>query len=296
MKKLLRNPFLLIISLFAVVLLTITSATLAKYYTEKEINNNQTTADKFYFTVDILGDTNTDDSLNKTFNLYGEGEKVFSFKVQNFFDSFRITESAITYSVSLTCSDNEYTPTLTPSSVNYSFTDSKEAQSNNFDLTLPYGYKDNTTVIVDITSTSPYTKQLSLVFVLHTYDYEVSYYIEDTAKSPYASLVITSYVDIPVGKLVVDWSLINVVDGVNKNLLQVDTSNPYLLDNIDGVLTLQTNKPAVGTYMTSFVNTIAINGGEAIKINFFKSDASLDYTKSQVIIDDVDGTYTITLN
>ena len=48
--------------------------------------------------------------------------------------------------------------------------------------------------------------------------------------------------------------------------------------------------------MTSFVNTIAINGGEAIKINFFKSDASLDYTKSQVIIDDVDGTYTITLN
>ncbi|MBQ9746681.1 MAG: hypothetical protein IJW21_07640, partial [Clostridia bacterium] len=69
----------------------------AKYVSERGFDSNKITAKNFYFTVDLMGDTNSQESLSKSVNIYGGETKKLKFKVQNFFDKERFTTENITY-------------------------------------------------------------------------------------------------------------------------------------------------------------------------------------------------------
>lgn len=279
MKK--RNLIILMF-LMMCCLICIVAPVVAKYVKEKNSVIN-ISSDEFYFTVDLLGDTNSEDSLEKTFQFYGGDKKEVTFSVQNYFDEFRITESDIKYTISLDV--NLPTGSVYDSSsvlINdlSDKTLAKSAKSSNlYTLTVPEGYDNNTEVVITISSTIPYTKTMKLTFVLKTFESEVSYYVIDSAKSLYAELFVTTNVPIPVGKLLVDFSNINS----SSNALQVDMTNMYLIDK-NGVL----NKIEDGeTYLKKVNNTIMINTGEAISIKFFKGDISKDYSLESTNINGV---------
>ena len=92
-------------AVYAVILLTLlsfglVSGVLAKYVVEKNYNV-EFESGKFYFTVDLLGDTNELSELTPIYNLYGADTKEINFSVQNYFDELRINENDIKYDIKM---------------------------------------------------------------------------------------------------------------------------------------------------------------------------------------------------
>lgn len=169
MKK--RNLIILIVTLIAFVAL-ITSPMLAKYLRE-ENRNVGVNAEKFYFTVDLLGDTVIDTQLSKSFDLYGGDDKQLSFNVQNYFDDFRITESNVKYNVSyqvvLPTGSAYDTSKVTLTNAGDKTLTGNTKSSLKYDLSILDGYDNGTKVVVTIKSTVPYVKEMTLTFVLNTF-------------------------------------------------------------------------------------------------------------------------------
>lgn len=292
MKK--RNLIILIVTLIAFVAL-ITSPMLAKYLREED-RNVGVNAEKFYFTVDLLGDTVIDTQLSKSFDLYGGDDKQLSFNVQNYFDDFRITESNVKYNVSyqvvLPTGSTYDTSKVTLTNAGDKTLTGNTKSSLKYDLSILDGYDNGTKVVVTIKSTVPYVKEMTLTFVLNTFSSEYSYYIIDSVNSLYAELIITTNINIPVKGLIIDFSQVNTTSAV----LQIDASNTYLLDKKDGNLVLETNKVPDGqSFLTSVTNTIAINAGEAVSFKFFKSDITKNYSLSNTQGNGVSSVYTVTI-
>ena len=292
MKK--RNLIILIVTLIAFVAL-ITSPMLAKYLRE-ENRNVGVNAEKFYFTVDLLGDTVIDTQLSKSFDLYGGDDKQLSFNVQNYFDDFRITESNVKYNVSyqvvLPTGSAYDTSKVTLTNAGDKTLTGNTKSSLKYDLSILDGYDNGTKVVVTIKSTVPYVKEMTLTFVLNTFSSEYSYYIIDSVNSLYAELIITTNINIPVKGLIIDFSQVNTTSAA----LQIDASNTYLLDKKDGNLVLETNKVPDGqSFLTSVTNTIAINAGEAVSFKFFKSDITKNYSLSNTQGNGVSSVYTVTI-
>lgn len=292
MKK--RNLIILIVTLIAFVAL-ITSPMLAKYLREED-RNVGVNAEKFYFTVDLLGDTVIDTQLSKSFDLYGGDDKQLSFNVQNYFDDFRITESNVKYNVSyqvvLPTGSAYDTSKVTLTNAGDKTLTGNTKSSLKYDLSILDGYDNGTEVVVTIKSTVPYVKEMTLTFVLNTFSSEYSYYIIDSVNSLYAELIITTNINIPVKGLIIDFSQVNTTSAV----LQIDASNTYLLDKKDGNLVLETNKVPDGqSFLTSVTNTIAINAGEAVSFKFFKSDITKNYSLSNTQGNGVSSVYTVTI-
>lgn len=292
MKK--RNLIFATVILIALVAL-ITSPMLAKYIREED-RDVGVNAEKFYFTIDLLGDTVVDTQLSKTFDLYGGDDKELSFKVQNYFDDYRITESNVSYTVSYevilptgsTYDENKVTLNDTG---NQSLTGNTKSDKV-YTLNIEDGYDNLTQIKVTVKSTTPYVKEMILTFVLNTFSSEFSYYIIDSVNSLYAELIITSNIKIDVEQLVIDFNEVNSTSAA----LQIDTSNTYLLDVIDGSLVLETNKiPDGQTYLKSVTNTVAINAGEAVSFKFFKSDITKNYSLSNTQGNGVSSVYTVTI-
>lgn len=293
MKNKKLNISLLILSLVTLVFCIVTSSiTIAKFIANKNLEGEIVETEDFYFTVDLLGDTNFEDSLTKNISLYGTGEKQIDFKTMNYFDSNRITETAISYSINLE-SNNSYLPTLSDESESFiskefNFTNSKEMQNKSFSIVFNEGFTNGTIITITIGSTVPYTKTMKLIFTLSTHEFDVSYRIVDNEGDSFATLIITCNEDIAKEKLYIDWSNVNS----QSNALLVDMTNPYLLDGLD----LITNAPS-GDYLVEMYNTIAINQGEVISIKFFKEDFEIDYSKveTSAIYDEENETYCIVL-
>lgn len=287
----------LVIILVIVAFLTIATSLFvplyAKYIKEKQ-KNVGITSEEFYFTVDLLGDTYTEADTYKKFTLAGGDEKNQEILVQNYFDDYRVNAVDTIYRVtmevtvptgssydknSVTLSmDTSIDHTLTGGTKNY----------HSWKLTIPTGYDNGTIVKLIISSVSPYSKSLTIEFECLTYDKEYSYKVIDEAGSPYATLIVKTNVNIAVGKLTIDFSAINS----SSNILQIDTTNDYVVDLVAGVPTLNTNKiPAGETYLKSVVNTIQINAGEAIEILFLKSVPTNNYTMTEVFADSDGGEF-----
>lgn len=267
----------------------------AKYIKEQE-SKITVTSDNFYFTVDLLGDTIEPSSLQKTFNLYGGDTKTINFKIQNYFDDFRITQLDTKYTVSLEVElpgGSSYDENLVELTRTGDDTFTKSVKCvDECTLNIPNGYSNNTKVIVTVSSVAPYSKVMTVIFNLKTFDSECGFYITDAKDSLYAELVITTNVNIPAGKLIIDFSDINAIS----NAIQIDMTNIYLLDNIDGVLKQITNKiPDGQEYLKKVTNTLNINAGEAITIKFFKSDITKNYTIANQQCNGVDSIYTVTI-
>lgn len=293
------KKYIIIMFIIISIVMTLASPAFAKYITggTSEVG---ITADKFYFTVDLLGDTNDDASLSKSYNLYGGDTKTLTFNIQNYFDDLRITKADITYNVSLEVNNptgsnyNKNLVTLTRTGNN---TLSKNVKSNDTcTLTVPTGYANLTTVVVTVSSTVPYTKTMVITFVFHSYEFEVAYYIIDSENSLYAELIVISNIEIGALELLIDFSLVNQ----SSNVLQVDMTNTYLLDKeeINGeiVLTQKTNKiPDGEEWYKQVYNTIHISSGEAISIKFFKSNISKNYSKSVTNIEKESSIYKVVI-
>ena len=294
-----RKIYIFSIILFFVITISVSGVALAKYFKENETNVG-ITSKNFFFTVDLLGDTVSDEMLKKSYTLAGGDDKEISFNVQNYFDEYRICDTEVTYTISMTIdsTNSSYDTsniTLTTSDpVSSEYKLNKDVKDfDKWNLTIPTGYGDNTKIKIVIKSSIPYIKEMQLEFICTTYENEYSYEMIDEADSPIARLVIKTNVDIEIGDLTIDFSAINATS----NMLQIDTTDEYVVDIIDDLPVLETNKLKPGeTYFKSVVNTIKINAGESIEIIFYKTDKTKDYSFLTVSLDSVGGKFLVTID
>lgn len=294
-----RKIYIFAIILFLVITISISSVALAKYFKENETNVG-IISKNFFFTVDLLGDTVSDEMLKKSYTLAGGDSKEINFNVQNFFDEYRICNTDVIYTISMTIDstnssyDTSNITLTTSDTISLEYKLNKDTKDyDKWNLTIPTGYGDNTKITIVIKSSSPYIKEMQLEFICTTYAKEYSYEMIDEADSPIARLVIKTNVDIEIGDLTIDFSAINVTS----NMLQIDTTDEYVVDIIDGLPVLETNKLKPGeTYFKSVINTVRINAGESIEIVFYKTDKTRDYSFSTVSLDSVGGKFIVTID
>ena len=284
------KKFIYILSiLFISCLVIIISLSFSKYFSSKS-TGTIVNPEKYYFTIDLLGDTNTSESLNKEYDLYGGDSKSIPFVIKNYFDELRISPSNINYFVSIEEGNEFANVNLTGDGIlNGGILDSENCL-----VLINAGYSNDTRITVKISSTSPYTKTMRITFILHTYESNVQALINDSDKSLTAELVISTNVNIENKCLIIDYSNINKTT----NNLQVDLTNYYLLDDGSQIIT---NKLNVGeSFLKSVTLTKSLHSGEALSILFFKSNISIDYSSltisiSSTIIDE-NVVYTIKLS
>ena len=283
---------ILILSVVLLLAVGLTVGTVAKYVREQQ-HKNILAGEAFYFTVDHLGNTNTESSLHKTVELFGGGTHVLPFAVQNFFDELRVTSADVSYTVALDPSSTYGGASLDKNAAGYTLAGGS-AREESFVLTVNAGYDEGDTVVVRVASSVPYEKEMTLTFLLHKYESAVSYRVVD---GPVASLIVMTNVALAKGDLVIDWSGVKTTGGVSQNtqnIFQVDTTSPYIADDVGGVLEFVTN-PLAGGYLKSATVTQALEPGESILIYFFKIDATADYSVETTPATLVDGVYRITL-
>ena len=266
-----RKRNLIIIISFSIIIgfvLLISTISVAKYYSEKYYPTT-VSSDKFYFTVDLLGNTNLPSDLNKTYHLYGGDAKNIKFNVVNYFDDLRITSSDITFDVALSGSAKDLSSVVVEKT-----TLSKNSKDESLvTLNILEGYKNLDEVVVTITSNAPFKKVFNITFVLHSYNEIVECKIIDNDKSLYAEVIISANILIDEYSLIIDYSDIND----SANMLQADMNNSYLKDDKN------TNIPT-GEYLTSITITKVINAGESFAINMYKKVTSLDYSTLDITL------------
>ncbi len=251
----------------------------AKYIFSFNSLANQVRANDFFFTVDLLGDTNEYEELSTDVHLFGNDQKVLSFNIQNYFDDLRVNEKDIKYSITYTCDNDNY--------LGYELTDSNSQEvssgfattlekgsqlAHTYTLTMPAGYETllkSPVITVTVKSTEPYTKEMKINFILHGQTPPVTYRVEDKAGDTYATLIVMASEQISAGKLRIDWSDVN--NGANN--LQIDTTSKFVLND----LTLSTNNPG-SSYLTTAVTTRQVLEDESILIYFFKADPTKNYS------------------
>ncbi len=279
----------------------------AKYYSEKDYEDT-VNADSFYFTVDLLGDTNEVGSTSKTLDLYGGGKQVIKFNVQNYFDSKRITPTDIDYTVSykFTAKDGSSTynsfsvsdvgagaDALEKTSASLKLTKNVESKKQ-FEVVLNKGYNQGDILEITIHSTAPYKKTLTLTLVMHSFSADVLYYVKDQQNSDIARLIIECNVAIPKESIKIDWSNINATTC----LLDVDTTSNYILDD-DFTLTKNNPNNSPSGHLNYAWITQPIKAVESIEIKFFKADKTKNYSygssNSSISAIESNGQYFITL-
>lgn len=281
---------------------------LAKYIYEKATQTSQITADKFYFTADILGDTkmvsNDGDegttysfgerSTSGTWYLYGASTHNIQIKVQNYFDELRINEQAITYKGNISVKDPQGNEVTTAKNLELkngdtTFTEGtlqadNKQQSDTLTLAIPshsdWQYKDGTTVTVTVQSTSPYKKTLTMKFILYATDTTMKYQINDSAGSPYAELILMTNVDADIQPYL-SWS----------DELEIDNTNPLTFTHNGDQFVQQKGMEARNMQISQ-----KLQSGRSESIYFFKNDTSKNYAKSETIVNPVNDKYTITID
>lgn len=215
---------LLILSVICVV------PALAKYSTEQG-KQSEINSPEFYFTSDSLSE-----SVLPEYKIYGNS---VSFEIRNFIDIFRVSKEDITYTVSATDG------TLSSGCGTLTVDNSTET------ITLTYsGEEAEKEIIVTVSSTSPYVKELKAKFVF-TKPF-LRYEITDSVGRYYAEL----YIHTADTKQVVtlNW---------DKAELLIDETNDYVIEHLDaGKNSASITVPAYTT----------------VKIVFFKNDIKKDYS------------------
>ncbi len=287
------------ISVAVVVTLALVGGLLAKYFSEKALGDNRVRAEDFYFTVDLLGETFDPASANRVIDLYGGSAQELSFKVRNFFDSARVTEAEIPYTVEMT-ETADYALggdiTLTEAGggalqAGYSFTENGGSQEQGFVIHVPQGYAEGSEICVTVKSASPYIKTMTLTFRLHTFEHDVLYRVEDHGS--YVELIVMTNVPIDSQRVIVDWSGINA----EGNILKVDNTSRYVLD-VDSLGTTVNPVPAAG-YYSSIKVTSSLKANQSLSIVFMKNTVTDMYHTPEGVDIGVDknaeGNYVVTL-
>lgn len=275
----------------------------ARYFWQSWSEYATVTSEPFYFTADLLGDTemtaNEENlySLNSssgTWHLYGGGEHKVDFTIQNYYDDLRITQNVIEYTVTVkndntgatikdTTTDTELSSpqTLGTSTTSDDGKVSYTKAEQKLSLTIPSGYTEEKTVTVEITSTKPYKKTLELNFVVHPAGKGLIYEVVDSINSPYAELIIRNDTDKEVQPYI-DW---------HETSLSIDNTNELTFKYADGAFTQQ-----AGIENKVMQISRNLNIGESVSIYFFKSE-SKNYAIANTTVNTTvnDSNYTITI-
>lgn len=218
---------------------------LAKYI--KKINNNvQINSTDFYFTSDLLDvpAINGIPATNGTFPEYilGKGTNTITFNLNNYEDDLRFTTVDIDYEIKVTNSSNI---------VVFEENGTLNAISSKNSKKIDIASLSSDIYIVEVTSTSPYTKQLKGKFIIQDVDNDITYTVSDGLGSTVVMLTIS--VNDYSGNINIKWP----------NEVFPDNSDPLLKDAIN---------------TTNY--TVNFNSYSEYTFVFFKSDTSVVYTNT----------------
>ncbi len=191
-----------------------------------------------------------------TYEIYGN---TVTFAVRNYIDSLRINAADINYTVS---ADGGMFDVSNGSLAG--------AVSSSENITLSYNFAEDELqkeITVSVTGTGNFTQTLSAKFIFIKYD-GLKFEIKDQENRDYAELYI--YTGNTASDVTINW---------DNSILLIDETNDYIFDNLN-----------------SDKNSVIVNGITAdttVKIIFFKTDVSQDYTCG---ITKCDGTINILTN
>lgn len=218
----------------------------AKYITTQG-RQSKLDSDHFYFSSDYLSE-----GVLPEYKIYGDS---VAFEIRNYMDSFRVNDSDIAYTVSAT--DGTLTKDGTPTSGGTINGGTKAADT----VTLTYSGEEKE-IIVTVTSSSPYVKELKAKFIFA--ESVMRYEITDSVGSYYAELYIHTANEEKT--VTVNW---------DKAVLLIDETNDFVFGN----LTAEKNSASV-----------SIPAHTTVKIAFFKTDITKDYSYA---LTKFDGTITM---
>ena len=214
---------------------------LAKYTTEQG-KQSEIHSDEFYFTSDYLNE-----GVLPEYKIYGDS---VAFEIRNYMDSFRVNDSDIAYTVSATDG--------TLSSEGGTLTGGTAGSDT---ITLTYSGEEKE-IIVTVTSSSPYVKELKAKFVFTKP--ALRYEITDSVGSYYAELYIHTANEEKT--VTVNW---------DKAVLLIDETNDFVFGKLNA------DKNAA---------SVSIPAHTTVKIAFFKNDITKDYSYA---LTKFDGTITM---
>lgn len=214
---------------------------LAKYVKEHG-KQSKVVSDNFYFTSDYLSE-----GVLPEYKIYGDS---VAFEIRNYMDSFRVNDSDIAYTVSATDG--------TLSSEGGALTGGTAGSDT---ITLTYSGEEKE-IIVTVTSSSPYVKELKAKFIFA--ESVMRYEITDSVGSYFAELYIHTANEAKT--VTVNW---------DKAELLIDETNDYVF----GKLNADKNAASVD-----------IPAHTTVKIAFFKNDITKDYSYA---LTKFDGTITV---
>lgn len=270
----------------------------ARYMRKEVLENNQVSAESFYFTVDLIRD-DTMTNVEKEFALYGGGDKTIKFNVWNYVDDLRITNMDVSYTIAVSdstlafdadkyaikCGETPLTLAAEGSKVvtgAQSFTANAKAEQQ-YTLTINGNYNNNTVVTVEITSSAPYVKTITLKFRLYTSDADVIYRIEDettsTMPSNTAKLIVMTNREIDAGKILLDFSQLNgeanvfMPDMTDVDIWTWDGDTPKAPPVADD----PHNDIDKAWFDTTLPISVAKEAGESLEIIFFKKYPAKNY-------------------
>ena len=214
---------------------------LAKYVTEHG-KQSKVVSDNFYFTSDYLSE-----SAIPEYKIYGDS---VAFKIRNYIDSYRVNALDIVYTVDASGG------TLSPVDGRLN-----GGTAGSDTITLTYSGEEKE-IIVTVTSSSPYVKELKAKFVFTKP--ALRYEITDSVGSYYAELYIHTANEAKT--VTVNW---------DKAELLIDETNDYVFGKLNA------DKNAA---------TVTIPAHTTVKIAFFKNDITKDYSYA---LTKFDGTITM---
>ena len=298
-------------SILAVLFLSacvLTGGLTARYIHTMQSDSGQVTSRNFYFTADLLGDTkmvptegNTEESYafgeestEGTWQLYGGSTHSTEIQIQNYYDKERITEGTIEGNVSIKVKDPDGSsitgtgdnfPSVGQTSFTLAPASSGEMTAQPITLNIPdtasWNYADQTVVTVEITSTRPYKKTLTLNFELYASDINLKYRMVDSVGSPYAELILMTNVEAGTGvQPTLIWPDALSIDDTNK-LTFTYSGSDFIQES--GLIdrNMQISEP--------------LAAGRSESIYFFKKDPSKNYTIGDTVVPEMNGAYVINL-
>ncbi len=296
LKKIFKNHKLIIILVSIVIIFTTISLTFGKYI-YNNIQNFYYSTQKFYFNSDKLRNPRADYQLT---NWSGVDNFTININMNSIKNNLIKAKMDITYDITFTC-PNTVTCQASKTNGTIYYQNVNTPNSDDFSIIVSPNQNagfvdgDRVTILVSATSTSPYTKTLSAVFVLKVGTMALSYEIDDSVGSPYLEMRITNTID--YYKVVTAFGSYQVGDRIDistykslaiteqnncasaiislafdPNVVLLDMTNPsYLARNSQQITTI-----GGYDYINKYYFKMDAISSEIVK--FYKVDPSIDYT------------------
>ncbi len=292
------------------VLVAIAVPIVGKYINISEPQTAEISAENFYFTTDLTGDSKMVSEQEQSSNyryeniqsglwyLYGGGSHEIVIELRNYYDSMRITKSDIEYTVNVAVESDKASANLAYltnengapiAGGTLAYDEGTVGGMANQKVVLnikalggDISYEDETVVTVTIESTKPYVKTIQLKFKLFTWDELLLYEVKDDVNSLFAELIIMA------GDFASDSDIQPYIQWSED--LQIDNTNALTYNYKNGVFTQQD-----GMMERNMQVSHSFNASQSESLYFFKTDIQKNYSTGGIAypVDLVNGKYVI---